>query len=43
VRGGGTDCRPLRAWLEYVIELAIDMLDALDEPFVDLEEEDAVE
>ncbi|HZL00488.1 MAG TPA: hypothetical protein VFC47_11375 [Caulobacteraceae bacterium] len=41
--GGGASCQRerLRAWLEYVIETAIDMLDALDTPFEDLEDEEA--
>lgn len=43
MRGGGADQRKLRAWLEYIIELAIDMLDALDAPFADLEDEEGGE
>ncbi len=31
---------PLRAWLEYVIEVAIDMLDALDAQAEDLEDDE---
>lgn len=31
----------LRAWLEYLAQTAIDMLDALDAPTTDLEGEDA--
>jgi hypothetical protein len=30
---------PLRAWLGYLIETAIEMLDQLDAPVEDLEEE----
>jgi|GEM_PF-7121817 len=30
----------LRAWLEYVAQTAIDMLDALDAPTMDLEDDE---
>ena len=40
MREGGGDPRRLRAWLEFVIETAIDMLDALDAPAEDLEDDE---
>lgn len=36
--GGGVS--GLRAWLEYVAQTAIDMLDALDAPLADLEDDE---
>ena len=39
-RGGGGDPGHLRAWLEYVIETAIDMLDSLDAAGEDLEDDE---
>ena len=32
--------RQLRAWLEYVAQTAIDLLDALDAPSADLEDDE---
>lgn len=35
--GGGIDQARLRAWLEYVVETAIEMLDAMDAAMTDRE------
>jgi hypothetical protein len=38
-RAAPPDTAQLRAWLEYVAQTAIDWLDELDAPTMDLEEE----
>lgn len=43
MQGGGEPERLLRAWLEYVIETAIDLLDALDAAGEDLEDDEAAD